>query len=198
MGESSRLKSPRAPGNTMRQVGTELLHQAAPSCARGPCVPARSRRAIVAGAVGQERPQALAVGAQHVGEDVGVGAVVLVAGEPIAAAQCLDVAAGDDDDPQVRTEQGVDDRAVGPLDGDPADMAGSEIGTSLAQTGLVVLDLVTFEYGAVLVDDADRVAPTWPSRCRRTWWQNASVPPVLVQAAWGHPLRDGTCPPVAY
>ena len=52
------------------------------------------------------------VGALHVREDVRVGPVVLVTGRTIAAAQRLDMAAGDDDDLQPLAEQGVDDWAV--------------------------------------------------------------------------------------
>ena len=108
----------------------------------------------------------MAVGAQHVGEDVGVAAVVLVAREPVAAPQALDMAARDDDDRQLRRRQGVDDRAVGTLDGDPADLAGGEPPSEVPQTLRIMLDLEAFEHRSGLVDDADRVAPARPVDAR--------------------------------
>lgn len=112
--------------------------------------------------VRQERAQAVAVGAQDVGEDVGIGAVVLVAGKAVAAAQGLDVTAGDDDDRQARAHESVDDRAVGPFDGDSVDPAQPEPPDELPQAGLAVVDLVALDDRAGPVDDADRVAPGRP------------------------------------
>ena len=145
-----------------RQVGLELLHEPDPGAhevlARSH---ARTERHRGRG-VGHERAQAVAVGAQDVGEDVGIGAVVLVAGAAVAAAQGLDAATGDDDDPQARAQEGIDERAVGALDGDPAHAAGPQSGDEVPQTGVRVLDLVALEHRAGSVDDADRVTPGRP------------------------------------
>jgi len=128
--------------------------------------------------IGHALAQAVAVGAQYVGEDVGVGTVVLVAGAAITGPPRLDAAAGDSDDAQSRTEQGVDDQAVGALDRDPGHAPGAEIAHEDPQAGLAVLDLVALERGAVLVDDADRVAPGGPVDAgERWWWESASAPP---------------------
>ncbi|MGD8485784.1 MAG: hypothetical protein PVH07_04010 [Chloroflexota bacterium] len=108
----------------------------------------------------------MAVGAQHIGEEVGVGVVVLVAAEAIAGAQGLDVAAGDDHDGQPGREQRADDRAVGPLDGDPADPPGGESSDEPAQAGGGVLDLRALDDRTALIDDADDVAPTGPVDAR--------------------------------
>jgi hypothetical protein len=62
------------------------------------------------------------VGAQAVGEDVGVPAVRLVAGQPIALAQGLDRAARDHHDVETSAEEGLDDRPVRALDRHPGDV----------------------------------------------------------------------------
>jgi hypothetical protein len=57
-----------------------------------------------------------AVGAQGVGQDERVEAVVFVTGRPVAAAQVLDLVRADHRHGDPRIEQDVDDRAVGALD----------------------------------------------------------------------------------
>ena len=79
-----------------------------------------------------ERGQAAAVGVQDVGEQVGVEAVVLVAGGAVAGAQCGDLSAGDDEHGQAGVEQGLDDRSVAAFDGDPGDLVAVQQGDQLA------------------------------------------------------------------
>jgi len=73
-------------------------------------------------AVDGERGEPSAVGAQDVGEEVGVEAVVLVAGGAVADAQGADLARDDDEDGQPGLEQSRDDRAVTAFDRDRGDM----------------------------------------------------------------------------
>lgn len=108
-------------------------------------------------AVGGERVEPAAVGAQHVGEQVGVEAVVLVAGGAVAGAQCGDLAGGDDEHGQAGLEQGRDDRAVTAFDRDTGDLVTVQQRDQLAQAGRGVIDGASFEGGAGVVDDADGV-----------------------------------------
>jgi len=107
-------------------VGSELLHEPEPRPHEILAGPDERAQSHGRGHVGPERAQAMPVGAQDVGEDVGVGAVVLVAGAAVAGAQSLDPAAGDDDDPQLGLEERVHERAVGSLDGHAHDLPGGE------------------------------------------------------------------------
>ena len=131
----------------------------------------------------------MAVGAQGVGEDEGVGAVVLVAREAVAGAQRLDVAAGDDDDPQAGLEQGIDDRAVGSLDGHALDAR--QPADQLPQPGRGVLHL---EAGgrpcpcSSMTHTACRALAQSMPAYRRI----PSISCLLaVAAAWGHPRVTG-------
>src|SRR5579875_3172711 len=76
-------------------------------------------------AVGDERAQPDPVGAEGVGEDEGVEAVVLVAGRAVAGAQVLELVGADDDDGHAGLEVRLSDRAVGPFDGD---LVGARLG----------------------------------------------------------------------
>ena len=62
------------------------------------------------------------VGQHHVGQHVCVEPVVVVAGGPVPTAQVLHLGGWDDQDGQPRTEQGVDDLAVGSFDTDLSDL----------------------------------------------------------------------------
>ena len=178
-------------------MGSELLHEPEPRPHEVLAGPHERAQSHGRGRVGPERAQAMPVGAQDVGEDVGVGAVVLVAGAAVAGAQGLDPAAGDDDDRQARVEEGVHERAVGPLDGHAHDLPGGESPREPLQPGCGVLDLEALDGRAVLVDDADRVAPAGPVDARV---RDGRMHPCLLAGAssLGAPLRDGTCPPVAH
>ena len=78
-----------------------------------------TRKAVVWDASRTAAP-AGAVGAQRVGEHVGVGSVVFVAGRAMAAAERFDLAARDHDDLQPSGQQRLNDRAVESLDRDLA------------------------------------------------------------------------------
>ena len=147
-------------GEGERQVGRQLL------CERGPMAdevlagPHARPQGQRLGGIGLERPEAVAVGAQGIGEDVRVGAVVLVARQAVAGAQRLDVAAGDDDHGQVSLEQRLDHGAIRSLDGHALDPC--EPGHQLPQPSVAVLDLEAGHRAAALVHDADRVGVLRP------------------------------------
>ena len=107
--------------------------------------------------VGGQRGEPAAVGAQDVGEQVGVEAVVLVPGGAVAGAQGGDLSAGDDEHGQAGVEQGRHDRAVAAFDRDPADLVAVQHGDQLGQPGRGVRDGKPLDRGAGVVDDADGV-----------------------------------------
>jgi hypothetical protein len=113
-------------------------------------------------AVGGERAQPGAVGAQGVGQDERVEPVVLVPGRAVAAAQVLDLVRADHHHGDPGTEQGIDDRAVGPLDrGLPGTSTGQH-GHQFAQASRAVLDRTPGNLAAPGVDDRHRVIITSP------------------------------------
>ncbi len=107
--------------------------------------------------IGGQRGQTPAVGAQHVGEQVGIEAVVLVPGDAIAGAQGGDLPARDDEHGQAGLEQGRHHRAVAAFDRDPADLMAVQHGDQLGQPGRGVRDGKPLDRSAGVVDDAHRV-----------------------------------------
>ena len=137
MGEARSSNSPTAPGKTSVEVRRQLLDEPRPGLDEVLAGPDGRPQRHRLGGVGMERPQAMAVGAQGVGQDERVGAVVLVARQAVAGAERLDVAGRDDHHPQAGLEQRVDDRAVRPLDGHPLDAP--QAADQLPQAGRGVL-----------------------------------------------------------
>jgi hypothetical protein len=110
------------------------------------------------GRVGVQRGPAMAVGAQAIGQHVGVAAIGLVAGQAVAGAQAHDGARGDHDHLQVRSPQGVHDRAVGPLDRHPTHPRALEAAHERRQPGGGVLDGELVDELTLAVDDTGGVA----------------------------------------
>jgi len=111
----------------------------------------------VAGAVGDQRAQAAPIGAEGVGEDEGVEAVVLVAGRAIARTQVLELVGADDDDDQARLEEGVHDRAIRPFDGDLVGTCPGQPVDEVADAGGGVDDGEPLDHLAAGVDHGYRV-----------------------------------------
>jgi len=82
-------------------------------------VPATHQRPQGSDLVGErlERAEAVAIGAQDVGEDVGIAGVALAAGGPVARPARLELVGMDRHDRMAGVDEGVDDEAAGPLDG---------------------------------------------------------------------------------
>ena len=134
--------------------------------------------------VGDQRPQPGPVGAQRVGQDVGVESVVLVTGRAVAAAQVLDLVRADHHHRQAGGQEGVDDRTVGAFDGDLADAVLAQCLDQLAQAGGGVLDRASIDLTATAVDDREGMVIAGPvhsrghvrwagtpagASCRRRW-----------------------------
>ena len=66
----------------------------------------------------RQRAPAMAVGAQQVGQQVGVAGIALGAVAAVARAAGLDGVGMDREDLMACLDQGIDDQARGPLDGD--------------------------------------------------------------------------------
>ena len=84
--------------------------------------------------------QPASVGAQGVGQHVGVEPVVLVPGRAVAAAEVLELIGADHDHGQAGGQQGVDHRAVAAFDGDLADTGLAQATGQCGQAGGGVLD----------------------------------------------------------
>ena len=144
------------------QVGAQLVGDRDPvldEVLAGPDVAAqrdRGRR------VGLEAAPAVPVGAQAVGEHVGVGAVGLVARGAVALTQRLDRPGRHDHDLEAGIEQGVDDRAVGSFDRDAPCTGALHASAQLAQPVGAVGDVELDDHPAVAVDDAHRVRVDGP------------------------------------
>jgi hypothetical protein len=182
------VEETEGPGEDEREMGAELLDEHDPVAhqllARPDGRLQRHRRRRVR----LEYPEPVTVGAQGVGQDIRVSAVVLVAGQAVAGAQRLHLPAGDDHDRDPRPEQGVDDRAIGALDGDAVDTL--ETADELAEPDGRVFHLEPGHRDAPLVDHAHRVAVLRPV--------DAGGPAdtihaclLAVAAAWGHPAVMG-------
>src|SRR5215467_2828372 len=119
------------------------------------------------GAVGDEWTQSGPVGAEGVGEDEGVEAIVFVARRAVAGAQRLELVGTDDDDRQAGLEEGVHDRAVRPFDGD---LMGAQFGQSadeIVDAGSGVGDSEPLDHLATGVDDRHRVVIPSPVHAGR-------------------------------
>ncbi len=97
------------------------------------------------------------VAAQHVGEDEGVEAVVLVARGAIAQPQRLHLPAGDDHHLQPAGQQRVDHRPVAALDRHPVHASAAQPPDHRVQTGGLVLGLESLDHRPAGIHDADRV-----------------------------------------
>jgi hypothetical protein len=104
-----------------------------------------------------QRGQAVAVGAQHVSQHIGVGGVGLGPRGAIAAAQGLDLPWGHHHDLEASVQHGLDQGAVGPLDGHPVHAQLSQAPTQPGEALAGVGDLEAGSDGTGGVDDADHM-----------------------------------------
>ena len=114
---------------------------------------------------GRERPEAMAVRAQDVGEHVGVAGIGLRCGGPVARAASLHDVGVDRHDGKACREQRLDDEAGGALDRDGQRLGGRDPlqpGEQLGEAGGVMLHLDARNDIAPLVDDADGMAVRAP------------------------------------
>jgi hypothetical protein len=124
--------------------------------------PRQGAQHLGGGAVLGQRGESVPVGAQHVGEQVGIPGIGLGAGAGVATAQALDLAWGDNEDRQVGVQQRLDQRAVTAFDRHTVD---AHFGQSLDQTGECLTgvgDLEACPDLAAAIDDADGVSLTGP------------------------------------
>jgi hypothetical protein len=85
-----------------------------------------------------QRPQPGLVGADDIGQDEGVEAVVLVPGRPVAAAEVDQLAGWDDVDSQASGQQRLHDRPVGSFDADRADAGLAQAGRTSVRSPAAV------------------------------------------------------------
>ena len=86
-----------------------------------------------------QRLEAVAVGAQQIGQQVGVGGVGLAAVAAVARSGGFDDVGVDRHDRQAGFDQGIDEQPRGALDGDALDAGGVQTAHQLGQALGVVL-----------------------------------------------------------
>jgi hypothetical protein len=101
----------------------------------------------------------VSVGAERIGEHIGVEPVVFVAGGAIAATERLDLAPRDHDDLQPGGQQRLHDRAVGSLDRDLAHAESDQAAGQPPQLGAAMGHVEAGSDLAVGVQHAHRVQP---------------------------------------
>ena len=113
-------------------------------------------------AIGDQRSQPDAVGAQRVGQHVGVEPVVFVAGRAVAATQVLQLVGADHHHGDPRVQQHVHDRAVGAFDGHFLDPGTGQDAHQCLQPHRAVVDGAAQDFLTSRVDHRDRVIITGP------------------------------------
>jgi hypothetical protein len=112
-----------------------------------------------------ERGEAMAVGAQDVGEDVSVAWIALGAGRPIPRPAGFDDVGVNGRDQEAGLDQGIDQEPRGALDGDgrvPGAAALAQAGGERGQTFAIVSKLEAIDNGAGGVEYADGVGGAAP------------------------------------
>ena len=144
-----------------------------------------ARRARVASEGGGQRAEAMTVGAQQIGEQIGVAAVVLGAGGAVARARGLHRVGVNGHDRVARRDQRVHDQPRGPLHGDgqvAGRAAAGEPARHLAQASRIVARLEAVDdRAAVSLDDADGVNRPAPVQSDRE--SHGTIPPFGVALA---------------
>jgi hypothetical protein len=144
------------------------------------------------GCVGRQGDEPVAVGAQHIGQDVGVEAVVFAARGRVPAAQVLDLSRRDHDDVDVGGEQGVDDGPVGPFDRDTGHVVGDDRVDQPADAGRVMDQGAACDDAAGGIDDAQFVGVGRPIHsCRGRGRVMLHVCLLAVCPAGRHPVVLG-------
>jgi len=134
------------------------------------------------GAVGgsAQRPEAVAVGAQDVGEDVGIAGIALAEGGAVAGPGGLEGVGVDGDDDEACLDQRIDEQAGGPLDGD-GEIAGLtealQATPQLRQSLGCVSDGERGPLGTGFVQDADVVLVAGPVDSGEVAWGSFHAAP---------------------
>ena len=122
------------------------------------------------------------IGAQQVSQHVGISRIALGVGAAIARPAGLDGVRVDRKDLMAGFDQGIDDQARGPFDGDGQGLAkGSECMPQLAQSLGVVADGQVLEHTALSVDDAHRVRAVGPIQADKNRIPHGQPPSVWVK-----------------
>jgi hypothetical protein len=138
----------------------------------------------------------VSIGAQGIGEHIGVEPNVFIAGRAIAAAERFDLTSWDHDDPQPSGQQRLDDRAVGSLDRDLAHAEPDQAAGQPAQLAAGVGDVEAGSDLAVGVQHAHRVLPRrpiqpgHPRRCGSIHGDPFSAGGTQREGANAPPVRD--------
>ena len=172
-------------GETAFQLSLELVDQADSSLDQLLAGPGQGTQHLSGFAVLGEWGKSVSVGAQHVGEQVGVSGVGLRPGAGVAAAQPFDLPRGDHHHPQAGVEQRLDQWAVAAFD---PDTVHAEFGQPLDQTGEGLAGVGNLEPDgdlAVVVDDADGVGLAGPV--------DASEQPPVISVGSSTHLPDPSC-----
>jgi hypothetical protein len=159
-------------GEGCRGAGPEAVQQAAQAVGQADALGDQivatadqgAQRLDLVGA-GRQGPEAVAVGAQDVGEHEGVAGIALAAGGAVAWPAGPDDVGVDRHDRMAGLEQGVDDQPARALDGDGNGAGRCQLGQPLAQvcqTGGIVRDPQAEHDGSGAVDDADGMAGAAP------------------------------------
>ncbi len=113
-------------------------------------------------ALGGQGLEAMAIGAQQIGEQIGVAGVALGPVAAVARARGLDGVGVNGHDGEAGFEQRVDHQARGPLDGHRGTAVVLQAALELDQAGRVMRDLEVLECGAAFVEDAHRMGSAGP------------------------------------
>jgi hypothetical protein len=139
IGLSSSANSPDGAGKGLQQVRPELVGKRQPMLDEVLAGPDQCSEGSGGIGVRTKRSQAVAIGAKDVGQDVGIEAVVLVAGRAVAKAQGLHLTSSDHDHLEPVVQQRLHRRAVWALDRDPSDLQRPEPSTELLQPRRLML-----------------------------------------------------------
>src|SRR4029079_11998979 len=113
-------------------------------------------------ALRRQRREAMAIGAQQIGEQVGVAGIALGAVAAIARASCFDGIGMNGDDGETRVEQRIDDDSRRTLDGDGRTLIANERSLQLREARRAGCDIDALTDVAVVVDDAYRMGLAGP------------------------------------
>ena len=128
----------RGPGRERDgQAGAQLVAGRHPVRHQVPAGPHRHPQRDGRGRVGDQRPQPGPVRAQRVRQHERIEPVVLGAGGAEPRPQVPHLPGGDHHHRQARAQQGIDQRAVAPLDGDLGEVAPAQPGDQRGDPGLV-------------------------------------------------------------
>ena len=151
------VEPPDGAGNPAFQLAGELVDQRDPGLDQVLAGARQRPQDLGRLAVWGERGQAVAVGAQHISQQQGVGGIGLGPAGPIPAAQALDLPRGDHHHAQVGLQHGFHQRTVAAFDRHAGHPEGAQ---TLDEPGKALAGVGDLEAGtdlAGLVDHADRM-----------------------------------------